>query len=93
MQMVEFDSYVENGVIPIPSRYKDALPGSIKVLVFPNSDAAAPKEADSARFSGGLDYFHGIFKGMDAPDKKELRRIFHEKHPEGSLIPRPSTGT
>ncbi|GAB6393518.1 MAG: AbrB/MazE/SpoVT family DNA-binding domain-containing protein [Treponematales bacterium] len=23
---------------------------------------------------------HGIFAGMDAPDKKELRRMFHEDH-------------
>jgi len=84
MHMVEFDSYVENGVIPIPLRYKDALPGSVKVLVFPNCDAdapkTAPKEANPDRFHGDLDYFHGIFKDIDAPDKKELRRIFHEKH-------------
>jgi hypothetical protein len=27
-----------------------------------------------------LEELYGIFKGTDAPDKKELRKIFHEKN-------------
>jgi hypothetical protein len=27
-----------------------------------------------------LEELYGIFEGMDAPDKKEIRKIFHEKH-------------
>ena len=27
-----------------------------------------------------LEKLYGIFEGTDVPDKKELRRIFHEKH-------------
>ena len=70
--MVEFDSYVENGLIPVPAQYKDALPGSIRVLVFP--------KADATELSDDLEDLYGIFEGMDALDKKELRGVFHEKH-------------
>jgi hypothetical protein len=27
-----------------------------------------------------LQELYGIFEGMDIPDKKELRKFFHEKH-------------
>jgi len=70
--MVEFDSYVENGLIPVPAQYKDALPGSVRVLVFP--------KAAATELSDDLEDLYGIFEGMDAPDKKELRGMFHEKH-------------
>jgi len=69
--MVEFDSYVENGLIPVPAQYKDALPGSVRVLVFP--------KADVTELSDDLEDLYGIFEGMDAPDKKALRGMFHEK--------------
>ena len=72
MQRVEFDSYVENGLIPVPAQYKDAFPGSIRVLVFSKSNA--PELSDD------LEEMYGIFEGKDVPDKKELRRMFHEKH-------------
>jgi len=46
MQVVEFDSCVENGVIPIPSQYKDSLPSSVRVLVFPKT---APSKTRSKK--------------------------------------------
>ena len=42
MQVVEFDSRVENGVIPVPVQYKDALPDSVRVLVFPKAGMTDP---------------------------------------------------
>jgi hypothetical protein len=27
-----------------------------------------------------LEELYGIFEGIDAPDKKEIRKMFHEKH-------------
>jgi hypothetical protein len=27
-----------------------------------------------------LEELYGIFEGMDAPDKKEIRKMFHKKH-------------
>jgi hypothetical protein len=27
-----------------------------------------------------LEDLYGIFKGIDVPDKKEIRKMFHEKH-------------
>jgi hypothetical protein len=27
-----------------------------------------------------LEELYGIFEGVDAPDKKEIRKMFHEKH-------------
>jgi hypothetical protein len=27
-----------------------------------------------------LEELYGIFAGIDAPDKKEIRKMFHEKH-------------
>ena len=72
MQIVEFDSYVENGFISVPPQYKDALPGSVRVLVFP--------KADADELSYELEELYGIFEGKYIPDKKELRKMFHEKH-------------
>ena len=72
MQMVEFDSYVKDGFIPVPAQYKDALPGSVRVLVFP--------KANVPDLSDDLEEVYGIFEGKDAPDKRELRGMFHEKH-------------
>ena len=70
--MVEFDSYVENGFIPVPPQYKDALPGSVRVIVFP--------KVNVPELSDDFEELYGIFEGKDAPDKKELRRMLHEKH-------------
>ena len=70
--MVEFDSYVENGFIPVPAQYKDTLPGSVRVLVFP--------KANATELSDDFDELYGIFEGKDATDKKELRSMFHEKY-------------
>jgi len=38
------------------------------------------KEQNTAVLPKHLEKLYGIFEGKDAPDKKELRRIFHEKH-------------
>ena len=39
MQTLEFDSYVENGVIAVPSQYHDLNSHSVRVIVFPKEEA------------------------------------------------------
>jgi hypothetical protein len=38
------------------------------------------KEKHSNALPQDLQEIYGIFEGIDIPDKKELRRMFHEKH-------------
>jgi hypothetical protein len=37
------------------------------------------KEQGAAELPRDLEELYGIFEGADAPDKKELREMFHEK--------------
>jgi hypothetical protein len=37
------------------------------------------KEQNAPELPNDLDELYGIFEGMDVPDKKELRKMFHEK--------------
>ena len=39
----------------------------------------ALKEQNTITMPKGLAELYGIFEGIDVPDKKELRRLFHEK--------------
>jgi hypothetical protein len=38
------------------------------------------KEKYSNDLPQDLQELYGVFEGLDVPDKKELRRMFHEKH-------------
>jgi hypothetical protein len=38
------------------------------------------KEKNANDLPQDLQELYGIFEGLDTPDKKELRRMFHEKH-------------
>jgi len=38
------------------------------------------KEQNTTELPKDLGEIYGIFEGMDTPDKKELRRMFHEKY-------------
>ena len=40
----------------------------------------ALKEQNTAVLPKGIDELYGIFEGTEVPDKKALRRMFHEKH-------------
>jgi len=33
-----------------------------------------------------MEELYGIFEGIEAPDKKELRRMFHEKHRKARAV-------
>jgi hypothetical protein len=37
------------------------------------------KEQNTTELPKDLEELYGIFEGVDAPDKKELRKMFHEK--------------
>ena len=45
-QTVEFDSFVENGVIPIPSQYQDVISHSVRVIILPKEET--PKALQNA---------------------------------------------
>lgn len=38
------------------------------------------KEQNTTELPSDLVDIYGIFEGIDAPDKKELKRMFHEKY-------------
>jgi hypothetical protein len=38
------------------------------------------KQNNATELPKELEELYGIFEGTDAPDKKELRKIFHEKN-------------
>jgi len=38
------------------------------------------KNSEDLPLPQDLQELHGIFEGIDVPDKKELRKMFHEKH-------------
>ena len=38
------------------------------------------KQQNTAALPKDLEELYGIFEGIEAPDKKELRRMFHEKY-------------
>jgi hypothetical protein len=37
------------------------------------------KEQNTPELPHDLEELYGIFEGMDVPDKKEMRKMFHEK--------------
>ena len=44
MQIIEFDSYVENGVIAIPLQYQEKIAHSVKVIVMPKNETPSLSE-------------------------------------------------
>jgi hypothetical protein len=38
------------------------------------------KDKSSSGLPKDLEELYGIFEGTDAPDKKEIRKVFNEKH-------------
>jgi len=64
MQTVEFDSYVENGVIAIPSQYQAAIPRSVRVIVLPKTEKTAIQQNTTNRkqvYSLGINMTGFIF--------------------------------
>ena len=45
MQTLEFDSFVENGAIAVPSQYHDLITHSVRVIVLPKEETAAASES------------------------------------------------
>ncbi|MDR1353413.1 MAG: hypothetical protein LBK05_09045 [Treponema sp.] len=66
MQSIEFDSVVKDGVIPIPEQYKNILPVSVKVMVFPAADKPIKDQSDNMNWLGRI-YKVEAFK----PGKRE----------------------
>jgi hypothetical protein len=56
MRAIEFDSIITDGVIPIPEQYKNILPDSVKVLVFPSAGTQTKNQ------NAGMDWLGKIYK-------------------------------
>jgi hypothetical protein len=54
MQSIEFDSIVTDGVIPVPDQYKNILPASVTVIVFPAADKPAKGQNDTMNWLGRI---------------------------------------
>jgi hypothetical protein len=66
MQAIEFNSIITNGAIPIPEEYKNMLPASVKVIVFPVADKQTKNQNASMNWLGKI-YKVEAFK----PGKRE----------------------
>jgi hypothetical protein len=56
MQAVEFDSYIENGVIPVPLEYQNTIPhSSVRVIVLPKNTSVRPVETTGKKKLYSLD--------------------------------------
>ena len=44
MEAVEFSATVENGVIPIPTQYRDSVSNKVRVIVFTETNVEKPKK-------------------------------------------------
>ena len=53
MQTVEFEATVENGVIPIPRRYKSSVTDKVRVIVLPETSIEKTKKREI--YSIGID--------------------------------------
>ena len=49
MQAIEFESYVENGVIKIPLQYQNTIARSVRVIVFPRESHNGPKDTEKKK--------------------------------------------
>ena len=49
MQAIEFDSYVENGVIVIPAQYQKAISRSVRVIVLPKEENSGIYQGDEKK--------------------------------------------
>jgi hypothetical protein len=41
MHIVEFDSHIENGVITIPSQYREIVASSVRVIIYPREEISS----------------------------------------------------
>ena len=44
MQTVEFNATIENGMIPIPSQYRDSVSDNVRVIILSDTNANKPKK-------------------------------------------------
>ena len=49
MQAIEFDSYVENGVIAIPAQYQKSISRSVRVIVLPKEETPCILQGDEKK--------------------------------------------
>ena len=64
MQAIEFDSYVENGVIAVPLQYQKTITRSVRVIVLPKEETPnIPQGAEKKKelFSLAVDMSGFIF--------------------------------
>jgi len=68
MQAVEFNVTVENGVIPIPPRYKKTITDKVRVIVLSETDREKPKKKKI--YSIGIDMAGYKFDREEANERR-----------------------
>jgi hypothetical protein len=68
MQAVEFETRVENGVIPIPFQYKDSVTDNVRVIVLSETNMGKPKKKKI--YSIGIDMSGYKFDREEANERR-----------------------
>jgi len=68
MQAVEFKATVKNGVIPIPTQYKNSVSDKVRVIVF--SEINKEKHKKKKIYSIGIDMTGYKFDRVEANERR-----------------------
>ena len=68
MQAVEFNSTVENGVIPIPRKYKNSIADKVRVIILSEPNDEKPKKKKI--YSIGIDMTGFKFDREEANERR-----------------------
>ena len=70
MQAVEFETFVENGVIPIPVEYRDSVAENVKVIVLNKDDnGSKPVKKKSSFHCFDIDMTGFVFNRDEANER------------------------
>ena len=68
---------LDSGIIDFAHRFSKRVNKPISKII--ENYLMELREQNSVDLPKGLEELYGIFAGIEAPEKKELRRMFHEK--------------
>ena len=68
MQAVEFSATIKNGVIPIPTQYKNNISDKVRVIVFP--EIYKEKQKKKKIYSIGIDMTGFKFNREEANERR-----------------------
>ena len=68
MQAVEFNATIENGVIPIPRKYKNSIADKVRVIILSEPNTEKPKKKKI--YSIGIDMTGFKFDREEANERR-----------------------